>query len=484
MSDVANSLRAKIRKAAEDGAIEEIKADAEIVKLMQTMDDLEKKSNQFSHVNNFKFSQIWRMSAARCSELVGELRQGEVALHAHILAEPPPPPPPPPPKNPLIKYEKEAGAEINPALELKQVTDSKNCSAKAAKERLVRHILQLVADNTGFLVENRLFTLIEKYPLPSRNLCTLDAIFMALEIQAEEDVELLCETFLNYAFCPICVGLEVASELMETSFVSQEESQQAVKSTRGDRSSIRGRTSVARSISASTSRSAHIGMRTHELSPEDQIFVAEADEILQKCGDPQMTIFTAGSTSDGRSAAGRRTGARGVTVTSQSNLAVLKPTNRFLCPLGHHLEIEPMQVLTALGEFINIFMPPEKKKLYNILDSVKPPSFSTPSRKLTVEEIEQYWAQWKNAFPSEKDRFWDGLLTGLNNYLSILQERQRLHDEVVQLRRRNAGLCRLMRGALPELPVVVPKYAHPYPPGFTAPYQDNAPEPFESLPPI
>lgn len=54
-------------------------------------------------------------------------------------------------------------------------------------------------------------------------------------------------------------------------------------------------------------------------------------------------------------------------------------------------------------------------------DSVKPPDFSTPSRKLTADEIEQYWLQWKNIFPPEKDRFWDGLLTGLNNYLPILQ---------------------------------------------------------------
>lgn len=58
MSDIANSLRSKIRKAAEDGAIEELKADAEIVKLMQTMDDLEKKSLHFSHVNHYKFSQV------------------------------------------------------------------------------------------------------------------------------------------------------------------------------------------------------------------------------------------------------------------------------------------------------------------------------------------------------------------------------------------------------------------------------------------
>lgn len=42
----------------------------------------------------------------------------------------------------------------------------------------VRHILQLVADNTGFLVEDRLLKLIEKYQMNSQNLCTLDAIFM------------------------------------------------------------------------------------------------------------------------------------------------------------------------------------------------------------------------------------------------------------------------------------------------------------------
>lgn len=42
----------------------------------------------------------------------------------------------------------------------------------------IRHILQLVADNTGFLIEDRLLKLIDKYPLTSRNLCTLDSIFM------------------------------------------------------------------------------------------------------------------------------------------------------------------------------------------------------------------------------------------------------------------------------------------------------------------
>ncbi|KAL0871228.1 hypothetical protein ABMA27_004989 [Loxostege sticticalis] len=485
MSDIANSLRSKIRKAAEDGAIEELKADAEIVKLMQTMDDLEKKSLHFSHVNHYKFSQVWRMSAARCAQLMRDLRAAEVALHAHILAEPPPPPPPPPPKSPLAKLENEDLSKTAPssAIVPQQPDDPKNMLAKEAKDKLVRHILQLVADNTGFLVEDRLLKLIEKYQLTARNLCTLDAIFMALEIQAEEDVELLCNTFLNYAFCPICVGMEANSdELDKQSMASQDDAQ--AKAARGERQSIRARASIVRSISVSTSRSAHVAFRGHELTPADQQLMAEADEIIQKCGgDPRGSALLAGS-AEAAAMSTRRAGARGVTVSSQQDLAPEKKTNPFLCPVGHYLEIEPMQVLTALGEFISVFIPPEKRKLYDLLDSVKPPDFSTPSRKLTADEIEQYWLQWKNIFPPEKDRFWDGLLTGLNNYLPILQERDRLHEEVIILRRRNAALRRLVRGALPELPQPQPRYQRPYPPGLTAPYPDEEPEAFARLPPI
>lgn len=125
-----------------------------------------------------------------------------------------------------------------------------------------------------------------------------------------------------------------------------------------------------------------------------------------------------------------------------------------------------------------------RKKLFNILESVKPPDFSTPSRQLTTEEIEQYWAHWKNIFPAEKDRFWDGLISALNDYLAILQERECVNAEVVVLRRRNAALRRLVRGALPELPAATPQYARQGPSVFTATFTDNAPQAFEKLPPI
>ncbi|CAH0694618.1 unnamed protein product [Spodoptera exigua] len=434
MSDVANALRSKIRKAAEDGAIEEIKADAEIVKLMQTMDDLEKKSDHFSRVNHYKFTQVWRMSTARCMELSKQLRHGEVALHAHILAEPPPPPPQKPPKSPLNKPEDIKKGQIA----IKKETDP-NDGSEEAKINLIRHILQLVADNTGFLVEDRLLKLIEKYQTKSRNLCTLDAIFMALEIQAEEDIELLCGTFLNYAFCPICVGMEVASECVP--------------------------------IGSGTSQD--------QLSKADSqlgISIRQRANVMMTAGAP-----------DGSSTTTRRPGARGVTVATlrkDETIAPKNDANPFLCPMGHVLEIESMQVLTALNEFISISVPPEKQKLHNILDSLKPPNFETPSRKLTAEEITNYWAQWKNVFPPEKEKFWDGLLTGLNNYLEILQERERVHEEVVDLRRRNVALRQLVRGALPELPAPLPKYAHPLPKTFVAPVPDTAPTAYGRLPPI
>ncbi|KAI5642134.1 sperm tail domain-containing protein [Phthorimaea operculella] len=419
LTDVVNEIRAKIRKAAEEGAQEEIKADLEIKKLMRYMNSLEKKAYQFANCNNYKFMQVWRMAVNRCTEMVKDFRQSEIVLHAHVLAEPPPPPPPDPPKNPLAKIASEMGLDVAKTNVTDAVKDSK---FGEAKEKLVRHILQLVADNTGFLVEDRLLKLIEKYQQKPRNLCTLDAIFMALEIQTQEDIELLAETFLAYAFCPICVGLEnEPTDGGPSDVYNNDTASVALRQSRAA-SSVRAHASIAmaRSMSTNTSRSGHVGFRAADLSPEDQLLVQEADEILAKCGDCQAPTLLTGAASEAGGVTRRQQTARGVTVTTPQP-TVMERNNPFVCDEGHQLEIEPMQVLTALGEFITKFVPPEKKKLMDILDSVKPPCFDTPSRRLTNKEIEEYWAQWRNIYPVEKDRLWSGVVKGLKDYLAVLQ---------------------------------------------------------------
>ncbi|KAJ2945641.1 hypothetical protein O0L34_g468 [Tuta absoluta] len=480
LTDLVNELRAKIRKAAEDGALEEVRADAEIKKLMRYMASLEKKAYQFAYCNNYKFMQVWRMAVHRCTDMVKEFRQSELVLHAHVLAEPPPPPPPDPPKSPLDKKESEMDLKIPNTT----VTDAlKSSEFGVAKEKLVRHILQLVADNTGFLVEDRLLKLIEKYQQKPRNLCTLDAIFMALEIQTQEDIELLAETFLAYAFCPICVGLENEPSYQPgNSDVNADNVSVALRHSRAA-SSVRTHASVAmaRSTSTNTSRSGHVGFRAADLSSEDQLLIQEADEILAKCGDCQEPTLLTGAASEAGGIVRRQQTSRGVTVTTPQ-ATVLQRNNPFVCDEGHQLEIEPMQVLTALGEFITKFVPPEKKKLLDILDSVKPPCFDTQSRRLTNKEIEEYWAQWRNMYPVEKDRLWNGVIKGLKDYLTVLQEREKVHEEVMVLRRKNAALRRLVRGTLPDIteppPRSPPKYLAPEPNRFTAAKFDNAPPGF------
>lgn len=66
----------------------------------------------------------------------------------------------------------------------------------------------------------------------------------------------------------------------------------------------------------------------------------------------------------------------------------------------------------------------------------------------------------------------------------LTAERDRIHEEVVLLRRRNAALRRLVRGALPDLPPTRPNYARGYPTAFAASVADEAPPAFARLPPI
>lgn len=61
---------------------------------------------------------------------------------------------------------------------------------KMSREGL-RTLLEVVCDESGFLVEKKLIQILTDIPKDNRCLMTLDSIFKVLKVTAEEDLQLL-----------------------------------------------------------------------------------------------------------------------------------------------------------------------------------------------------------------------------------------------------------------------------------------------------
>uniref|UniRef100_A0A8C3FVD7 Dynein regulatory complex protein 1 n=1 Tax=Chrysemys picta bellii TaxID=8478 RepID=A0A8C3FVD7_CHRPI len=84
----------------------------------------------------------------------------------------------------LTEAEAEAGEEVKPP---------RHISVKS-----VKHILELLCDESGFLIETKLLGLLQPLERHERSLMRLDAIFAALEIDNEDDVYMLVDFFLTF----------------------------------------------------------------------------------------------------------------------------------------------------------------------------------------------------------------------------------------------------------------------------------------------
>ncbi|GAB0087994.1 Dynein regulatory complex protein 1 homolog [Sergentomyia squamirostris] len=78
------------------------------------------------------------------------------------------------------------------------------------------------------------------------------------------------------------------------------------------------------------------------------------------------------------------------------------------------------------------------------------PDQDTPKMRLTLSrlldpaEVRGFWRQFRQVFPEEKERLWDGLEFGLSEYLKVLREREKLDSECSGLRRQNQELRHLL----------------------------------------
>ena len=113
------------------------------------------------------------------------------------------------------------------------------------------------------------------------------------------------------------------------------------------------------------------------------------------------------------------------------------------CKKGHLLEIEAVNVIKALKEFVEKYDTKHRSRIPSFHDKLLNNNV-TLSRSLTTEDITNYWKRYREIFSTKKEKLWDGLLIGLHKYHDILKERHRLNNETECLRRQNEELKRLL----------------------------------------
>ncbi|XP_077301079.1 dynein regulatory complex protein 1-like [Arctopsyche grandis] len=338
MQDLIGELKTKIIMTNKRGAIDDAKANKEIQRLQNSLLELQTKFNHFANVNDKKYQQVWKMNHDKATKLIKNINDTDKLIHEQILDLDWTPP-----KMDLLKQTdlvSYKNANIT-------VTDScnkmDNNSSRVELDvyhirnrKLVQRLLYSIADSSGFLIEERLWPLLEKYETVPTTLCKLDNIFNALDVTDEADMKILFQYFVQYAYCHRCKF--------------------------------------------------------------------EENEAIG-------TEYDVSSTS-------------------------------IKCKCGHPLDIIPGDALSGIRDFV------ASMKIRNKSSQISPTSLNTVliSRSLTEKDVSLYWEKYTNVFSSQKEKLWDNIIIGLNKYLPILQDRHKLHKEVLHLRKQNTELKNLLRG--------------------------------------
>lgn len=440
LQDIANSLRKKMRESEAAAEIETVRLHEEITRLHQNIGDIEKKANHFANINDRRYQQVWNLRQETANKLLSKIMTIDRLIHEQQLglewtA----------PENTLL--DKEDLQSYQAAVKLiymvsepkdqnfdeakdmeslkarPEISDSQIQEEKDKKEvdvvlrelsrrRLLKLVLQRVANSAGFLVEERLRDLLAPYSDSQQTIICLDNVFNALGLRYEKDIEMLRDYFLPYATCTVC---------------SKSGSDDKVSSVTKDQT-------FEENVHVETHTATSSGFH-HEMQ------VSETQDIL---GSEHATVSSVLASSDPSirkfkdTHSSKADGSR----PSFTQHIPCGPPDKLCCDL-HPLEIDPVYVLQALRNFISNFQ-------QNKLGDLKSIAFllaqkrNTISRLLSVEDVTKFWHRYQKAFPKKREQLWEGFLIALNKYHTILAERHKLNNEAKALSRQNDELRRLL----------------------------------------
>ncbi|GJQ83629.1 hypothetical protein Trydic_g14342 [Trypoxylus dichotomus] len=427
LQDVINHLRKKNREYDEWTKNEMERLTREVKKMQKCVVEIEHKAVSLSKANDIKYRQILAIDRILHEQQLGlEWKKPD----AQILA-----------KTDLPSYQMGiemlgSGQKDKLKKDKELLVDSKYPSntklMKDAPEykNLLRHILQQISGKAGFLVEERLITILKPYLNEEKTLVTMDNVFSALGIKEQEDIDILVQFFMPYAKCITCSKLGTSVTRVSTERIQDGPTTSSDEWTNAD--------------------SAEMAAQHKELFDRMLISVHQPDDVMS---DIVGNIVSAEDRSESSTSADSDISSfsclPAVTRVEQAekdSYRAFKTKSlqgfKLVCRNNHPLEINPVYVIRALREFITKFYVDTSG--VECLAARLSQKHTTISRMMVDTEMRMFWDRYRNIFNDGKQRLWDGLLFGLEKYYSLLKDRRKVSNEVVCLRKQNLELKQLL----------------------------------------
>ncbi|XP_075411924.1 dynein regulatory complex protein 1 [Tenrec ecaudatus] len=210
LNDILNNLRLKYTKQIKQFQEENHSLTSDYKRLVIQFKELQRAMRRFAITDDEKFREIWLMNEEEAKGLIGIALDVDKIICTHHLGLPWTAPDLWFLKNigPISQQFKKSATEIVEEV-LMQTEDEgpeENVSEagsyldlpKQVSAKTTRKLLMLLCDESGFLIESKLLSLLLPLEKSECYLLRLDAIFSALGIESEDDLYKLVNFFLKY----------------------------------------------------------------------------------------------------------------------------------------------------------------------------------------------------------------------------------------------------------------------------------------------
>lgn len=214
LQDLLNNLKQKLKKQEHQNSDENNSLSDDLKRVTEQYKELQKKFRHFQATDRKKFVDIWKMNEEQIKHLVSDVLEEDRIIFEQQLGLDWQPPDGDFLQNvgPLQDTKKSFKSALDTVQEVLSVTDENSQDTSLAGDetlpiqsshseklspRSIKKMLELLCDESGFLVEAKLVKLLAPIEKDEQSLMKLDAIFSAIGIVTENDIYMLSKYLIK-----------------------------------------------------------------------------------------------------------------------------------------------------------------------------------------------------------------------------------------------------------------------------------------------